>query len=130
MPDDPMNVVKKLTDSFNDRTLEEKAEELYAPDLVIIGAMPPGGKLEGPKAMAACNAGWYDSITPDLKATIRERESDGEDLKLTIPFGGSAEGAVHEASPRMETSKLLLPKWELFGNKRPSLYILLPPTSN
>ena len=86
-----IEVIQKHIEWVNDRTIEEKADQLYSQEIEFI--TPTGDTINGLKAFMANGSGML-TVFPDWTITLREHEVNGSIVKFTMFFQGTFTGEM------------------------------------
>ena len=86
-----IEVIQKHIEWVNDRTIEEKADQLYSQDIEFI--TPTGKAINGLKAFMANGSGML-TVFPDLTTSLLEYDVNGNIVKFTMLLQGTFKGEM------------------------------------
>lgn len=96
MTTEPIELLRRFVKSYNDRSLPDEAEDIFAPDLVVVNKSA-GLEAEGIEAyLEHAYHGWIQAV-PDAHVELVDYEVDDGTVTCTLRSEGTFEGTMETA---------------------------------
>lgn len=91
-----IELLRRFVNSYNDRSLPDEAEAIFAPDLVVVNEAA-GVEAEGiDEYLEHAYHGWIGAV-PDAHVDLVDYEVDDRTVTCTLRSGGTFEGTLETA---------------------------------
>lgn len=96
MPTEPVELLRRFVDSYNDRSLPDEAKGIFAPDLVVVNKSA-GLETEGIDSyLAHAYHGWIRAV-PDAHIELVDYQVGDRTVSCTLVSGGTFDGTMETA---------------------------------